>query len=363
MGNVNMEATQINYRGGAHKKSVANALKEIDNYENFIYEKIEDLYTRDATRATKESIAPDYTSETNYYVGDLVWKDNQLYKCINNHPAGTEWSLTDFEVEDVSSYFVDQATDIDELKSGLTNLTDAVGWDNHYNQWDETWEVGSIDTTTGANVENSTVIRSKGYIAITPNTSYYFKSPNVAVAFFYDSNKTYIAQSSANIWEVFTAPANAYYMRFRTSSDYGNTYNNNVSINYPSTITGYYAGHPVIGPAVVDHESRIEAVESYTAVNTIYNPEQRAWSGSSLVYNIPLNSLNMIHFIACQANVQNSFVEAYFVLREQTQTIIVQKSSEGLTLTYDSTTKKTTVTLPATGYWIERMEMCARSAS
>lgn len=182
--------------------------------------------------------------------------------------------------------------EIDSLKSGLTNLTDAVGWDNHYNQWDETWEVGSIDTTTGANVENSTVIRSKGYISITPNTSYYFKSPNVAVAFFYDSNKSYIAQSSVNIWEAFTAPANAYYMRFRLSSDYGNTYNNNVSINYPSTITGYYAGHPVIGDTLTELDTALSVpdgagknllpmtLDGIKAANT-----DGTWSGNTYTYN------------------------------------------------------------------------------
>lgn len=166
--------------------------------------------------------------------------------------------------------------DVATLKSVLTNLTDAVGWDNRYNQWDETWEVGSIETTTGTNVENNTVIRSKGYISITPNTSYYFKSPNVAVAFFYDSNKSYIAQSSVNIWEVFTAPANAYYMRFRTSSDYGNTYNNNISINYPSTITDYYAGHPVIGTAV---EELLEKVPDAPTTDGTYSLQVTVASG------------------------------------------------------------------------------------
>lgn len=264
MGNVHMEATQINYRGGSKKMSVEEAIKaagtEITPEEKAWIDTIPEL-------ASQEIIAPEFDAEEGVYaVGDLVIYQGGLYQFTTAHETAGAWNPEEVAAVKISD-------ELDALRSGLTNLTEAVGWDNHYNQWDETWEVGSIDTTTGANVENSTVIRSKGYISITPNTSYYFKSPNVAVAFFYDSNKAYIAQSSANIWEVFTAPANAYYMRFRTSSDYGNTYNNNVSINYPSTITGYYAGHPVIGPAVEELKSGLNNVGACDNLLAIANAD------------------------------------------------------------------------------------------
>ena len=158
----------------------------------------------------------DFTDDyDNTAVGDLTAlhtsAKSSIVNAINEVADGKQ-NITDNNLQTTAKTIVGG---INEVKSGLTNYKTVIGYDEVYNQWDELWEVGSIDTTTG-------------------------------VAFFYGSNKAFISQSSTNVWQTFTTPANAYYMRFRLSSDYGTTYNNDVSVNYPATVTSYYPYHGVV---------------------------------------------------------------------------------------------------------------------
>lgn len=107
------------------------------------------------------------------------------------------------------------------------------------NQWDEEWESGLIDYTTG-NKTSGNGIRSKNYISIKANTNYYAHIPVWYRIAFYDANKIYISgeQISTNI---FITPTNAKYMKLSTNALYGTTYNHDISINYPSTDTQYHA--------------------------------------------------------------------------------------------------------------------------
>ena len=112
----------------------------------------------------------------------------------------------------------------------------SVMYSNHdYNMWDEEWELGNISTTTGQNTDSTSMIRGKNYISIKPNTSYFVYvggSQNVQV-FYYDATKTYLSYVNSIAYNTaFTTPANAYYMRFRMSSNYGTTYNGDISFNY-----------------------------------------------------------------------------------------------------------------------------------
>lgn len=87
------------------------------------------------------------------------------------------------------------------------------------NQWDEEWELGSIDASTGANDPSTTVGRSKNYIPCYPNTTYFYRTilSTWASFRFYDANKRFLDPSTnkgVNKNVTFTTPANAYYMRF-----------------------------------------------------------------------------------------------------------------------------------------------------
>lgn len=117
------------------------------------------------------------------------------------------------------------------------------------NQWDEEWEVGSIDGSTGEPTSNSNYIRSKNFCPCLPNTDYYFKNADGTAwtLFWYDKTQTFISVAGANN-SVRTSPANAYYFKVRSGA-YVATYANTCSINYPSRFTAYYpyTGNVVYG--------------------------------------------------------------------------------------------------------------------
>ena len=104
-----------------------------------------------------------------------------------------------------------------------------------FNQWDEEWELGAYNAQ-GEKSANANYIRSKNYIAVKPNTSFYAKTPNsLGRICFYDYDKTFISRSDT-IGSSFTTPADCYYITFFLS---GTTCNHDISINYPSTVTTY----------------------------------------------------------------------------------------------------------------------------
>ena len=115
-----------------------------------------------------------------------------------------------------------------------------------FNQWDEQWETGRFNTTTGANNTANDQIRAKNLISIFPSTTYYVKAPTDVWVMLYDISKQPINASSIGadashrsnncfrldgINHTFTSLANAYYMRFYATNDYGGTYKNDICIN------------------------------------------------------------------------------------------------------------------------------------
>ena len=130
-----------------------------------------------------------------------------------------------------------------------SNICPISGWDSvetnvtGVNVWDEEWELGDLNTTNGQNYPATNRIRSKNYIRVLPNTTYYFKSPYNSIVCFYDANKNFVNIGNATLTAnaTFTTQSNVHYMRISPSASYGTTYKNDISINYPSTDTEYHA--------------------------------------------------------------------------------------------------------------------------
>lgn len=107
------------------------------------------------------------------------------------------------------------------------------------NIWDEEWELGTINSTTGVDEPNNSYIRSKNYIQVAPSSNIYCVSSVSLRLVFYGANKEYVGIANGNN-SVVAVPAGAYYVRFYpNSSSYGTTYKNDIAINYPSTATAY----------------------------------------------------------------------------------------------------------------------------
>ena len=132
-----------------------------------------------------------------------------------------------------------------------SNICPIIGWDevnvgvSGVNVWDEEWEVGNINDGSGEDLPQDNVIRSKGYIRVMSGASYYIKCPTTGISrlFLYAKDKSFITYVPIdNITNnIYTIPNNCAFIRFRTLAAYGTTYNNDISINYPSTDTEYHA--------------------------------------------------------------------------------------------------------------------------
>ena len=151
------------------------------------------------------------------------------------------------------------ATDADTSFAPYENICPISGWTSvdveqrGVNAWDEEAESGYFYTSNGAPASSNEAYRSKNYIPVKPNTTYFLKNDNHATNskvvrfFFYDKNKTFIISPSGDTASrVFTVPDNAYFMRFYVLEGIEN-YTNTLSINYPSTDHSY---HPYTGRSI-----------------------------------------------------------------------------------------------------------------
>ena len=134
--------------------------------------------------------------------------------------AGVAWFRNLFP----KSYYAYNAGELMSVKASKHITTG-------FNQWDEEWELGSYNAT-GQPTSSQSIIRTKNYIPCVSNTTYYGKVPaNTAmVVYFYDADKNYISDVTKTN-RTFTTPANACFMRFRMSTQYGTTYNHDICIN------------------------------------------------------------------------------------------------------------------------------------
>jgi hypothetical protein len=107
---------------------------------------------------------------------------------------------------------------------------------NTINQWDEEWEVGRLNTSTGE-PSQATGVRTKNFVPVKPSTSYYCKCPQKIYIIEYAQDKSYLRYYTWRENETYTSNSDAYYIKFYMVdiTEYGH----NVSINYPSTETSY----------------------------------------------------------------------------------------------------------------------------
>lgn len=230
----------------------------LTNLEGSISDAENDIQTVQGDIETIQSDIEDIQTaiEQNNVVTDVTAEGISL---VDNHIADLSFMcVTDTASGDVASFPDGSGLAMKKAEVSLEPIQDLHGYDkpwaggSGYNQWDEEWEVGTINASTGADVSISTRIRSKNYIRILPNTAYCFKLANNGTqetfrVCYYDENKTYISgtayfpneSSSFTSPVVFTTPANAHFMRFSPPTAYGTTYNNDIAINYPSTVTTY----------------------------------------------------------------------------------------------------------------------------
>lgn len=123
--------------------------------------------------------------------------------------------------------------------TSILNPTFKISMQPDINAWNERWEEGNISTSTGQPVYSNLFIRSIDFCGCVPGITYYGKSSgiNQLVIYWYDVQKNYISYAVATN-RLVTSPANAAYFKIRCEVT---SYNNDISINTPSSNTDYHA--------------------------------------------------------------------------------------------------------------------------
>ena len=123
--------------------------------------------------------------------------------------------------------------------------------------WNEETESGSLNLTTGQPQADSSKIRAKNFIKVSPNTTYYKFTPSSFWNAYYDAEYNYIGYGNASAG-TFTTPANCHFMRFNLESAYGTTYKHDITISlYYSGESGYSDYYPFSVLAEVDTGSEV----------------------------------------------------------------------------------------------------------
>ena len=187
----------------------------------------------------------------------------------NNTGAGVAWFKKLFP----KPYY---AYNAGELMSVNAVSHDMVG----FNAFDEVMELGGIDASTGVNEASTAILRSKNYIPVLPNTSYYFKcegwggNSNVKTRF-YDADKNYIGYSQKSgtpVYKnsVFTTPDNCCFMRFVCPDSYGTTYKNDICINLSDpSLNGTYKPYTKHSYSL-DNSITLRGIPKLDASNNLY---------------------------------------------------------------------------------------------
>lgn len=162
------------------------------------------------------------------------------------------------------SYYAYNAGELMSVKTSAHNMTG-------FNQWDEQWELGSIDDSTGSDTTANNVIRSKNFIPVVNNLVYYINSSNSTMRlFFYDEDKNYISYVDKSNSTV-AMLSNAHYIKFRMYAAYGTTYKNDICINlsWDGERNGEYEPYE-LNSYELDPDLELRGIPKLDANNNLY---------------------------------------------------------------------------------------------
>lgn len=173
-----------------------------------------------------------------YYIDLTKWFNGNIPQYLLDHP------------ESFFRYYTGALT----YNTGEVRFSNARYLDTYSrNQWDEEVKLGQFLADTGAYVTYGNCCCSKNKIRVIPNTRYYFRLPsgyNYGSGFFvyyYDKNNNYLGRMAGytNSARIFTTPANCIYINIQLNSNYGTTYNNDITISiYYDGESGYDKHYP-----------------------------------------------------------------------------------------------------------------------
>lgn len=347
MGNVIMEATQINYRRDDTLKTVDQKLQELSQesaidtdiapvfkstsaynpgdlvyYRNKLYKCTNqhtgawaagDFTATDVSTALNTAagtlnnikadyvdIAPSFDSTASYTAGDLVEYQGIIYRCTNDHTG--DWDADDFSATTI-------AAEIHEVNSNLTNVVDCIGWDKRVNLFDVDHTIinadKGVDSESGELVDNN-YYSTTDYITVNSNTDYYVfgdtDNPGgaIIIAEYASGNvfierKTISGRTGNTIKGTFKTNSNTKFIRIGLPKEGAglSAKFDTVQLQYGTTGTEYEPYHPVIGPAVEELNSK-QMVKTSENVTLNSNGQARL--------SITLTNARIVYCVALENN-------------------------------------------------------------
>lgn len=218
--------------GGLNRDLVMYVNNDQSVYKNHVYAFTADFLGINPTVANGLSVNNiqlfDLTQMFGSTIADYIYSLEQ-----SQAGAGVAWFKKLFP-KDYYPYNAGELLSVEGLQSH-----DTV-W---FNQWDEEWEVGYLGYSSSNEGQpipmQKNTIRSKNFIKVFPNTSYYFNYPIAEVHYVweYDENKNalrhYQLLASGNN-NPFTTPSDCRYIKFACEPTYGTTYKHDICINLSS---------------------------------------------------------------------------------------------------------------------------------
>ena len=191
------------------------------------------------TKSEEDALLDDKADADNTYTKAQV--DDIVYNILPDDTASG--SVANFET--------DLALPIKSLEIDVNAVQDLHGYDHPWvggagvNQWNEDYALGFWNVYGEFSANTQGYMSNKTHIPVRPNTQYRFVEKNTNYSFyicFYTEDKTFIRRDTLAYSEattVITTPSNCYFVCFSTFQQYGTTYNHDISLNYPHTVTTY----------------------------------------------------------------------------------------------------------------------------
>lgn len=220
-------------------------------------------------------ISPIFNLTSNYQriaavtIGDIATVT--FFDVMTEEPTGGTMEITNRFMIDLTVLGIDNLTTTAEVEEWLASHVGNIDYYPYnigsllsvkmqnvktvgFNRWDEQWEVGGIDDSTGQNTTQSTQIRSKNYIPIISSQAYYIKTPAAATEidaicyiYEYDSLHNFIGLvrvdgSVSLVNTTFTLSPSCRYIRFKNNRvREAVTYNHDICINFSNSgLNGTY---------------------------------------------------------------------------------------------------------------------------
>lgn len=205
------------------------------------------------------SITPQVIDLTQMFGSTIADYINSLETA--NAGAGVAWFKKLFPKD----YYPYNAGQLMSVKASAHNT---VG----FNAWDEEWELGYYNVTTGEPATSSQNLRSKNFIPVVPNTSYYAKIPTGYIAICeYDADKNFIKCTQGIANSGITTTDDTHFIRFHCTSAYGTTYNNDICINlsWDGERDGEYEPY-VKHEYALDSDLELRGIPKLDASNNLY---------------------------------------------------------------------------------------------